>query len=162
MGIAFPGGVDLAEIADADDFDTSANANFLVEIDRNSIAKEGTEIPEPEPVTAELADDRQIRMGVDQDINMRLADLPMTDFDTLEGACNDGTEVYIRLTSTQKTDSGDPVWKVVYNRIILNNVAHGPAKFDRSAYGVVLVDGMTTGGSSKDIYTLTQNGTATS
>lgn len=157
MGFSFPGGVNLVEIADALDFDTSANANFMVTIDRNSIAKEGTEIPNPEPVTAELADDREIRMGLDQPINMRLTDLPMADFDTLEGACNDGTEVYIRLESTQTTSGGDPIWKVVYNKIILSNVAHGPAKFDRSAYGVVIVDGMTTGGSTKDIYTLTQN-----
>ena len=86
MSFSFPGGVGLAEIADADDFDTSANANFAVTIDRNSIAKEGTQVPDPEPVTAELADDRQIRMGLDQDINMRLSDLPTTDFDKLEGA----------------------------------------------------------------------------
>ena len=45
----------------------------------------------------------------------------------------------------------------MYNKVILYNVAHGPAKFDRSAYGVVIVDGMTTGASTKDIYTLTQN-----
>jgi hypothetical protein len=157
MSFSFPGGVGLAEIADADDFDTSANANFAVTIDRNSIAKEGTQVPDPEPVTAELADDRQIRMGLDQDINMRLSDLPTTDFDKLEGACNDGTEVFIRLESTKTTSGGDPIWKVVYNKVILYNVAHGPAKFDRSAYGVVIVDGMTTGASTKDIYTLTQN-----
>lgn len=157
MGISYPGGIKKIEIADAEDFDTATDANFLVTIDRNSLAKEGTEVPDPESVTAELADDRQVRMGVDQSISLRLTELPQADFDTLETATKEGTEVFIKMTSTQTDGSGNPRWEIVYRRVILSNVSHGPAKADRSSYGVVIIDGMTTGGETADIYTLTQN-----
>jgi len=160
MALSFPGGIEKVEIADAPDFDTASNSSFLVTVDRNSIAKEGTEVPDPESVTAELADDREVRMGVNQSVSLRFTELPMADFDTLEAACNEGTEVYVKLVSAQTDSNDNPRWKVVYNRVLLSNVVHGPANVDRSSYGVVVVDGMTTGGDSEDIYTLTQNGGA--
>lgn len=152
----FPGGVEKLEIADADDFDTSANANFLVTMQRNQIA-EGSEIPDPEAVTIALADDRELNNGKDQEINLRFTGMETTDFDSLEQAEQDGVEVYIRVTSLKSTTSGDPKWEVVYKRVILSMVAHGPAKTSRDEYGVVMVDGMTTGGDSSDIYSITKN-----
>ena len=159
MGFAFPGGIEKVAIDDTGAFDTAATTDpstFLIEVERNNIAKEGTDIPDPEAITAALADDRESRMGLNQSLALRLADLPTTDFDTLEGACDDGTEVYVKVTSMAKTSGGTPKWEVVYQRVLLSNVAHGPANVDRSAYGVVIVDGMCTGFSTSDIYTLTQ------
>ena len=159
MGFAFPGGIGEIRIADADDFDTSGSANFLVVIDRNQIAKEGTEFPDPEAIKAELADDREVRMGVNQAMNIRLAELEQSDFDTLENQVDTGTEVFVEVTSAAKT-GGSPIWKIVYQDVILSNILHGPVKADRSAYGTVLLDGMCTGFNSSDIYTLTQNAPA--
>jgi hypothetical protein len=156
-GFAFPGGIETVEIADAEDFDTATNANFAITVDRTSIAAEGFDIPEPEAVTAALADDREVRLGVDQSLSLRFTDLDSADFDSLEAAANGGTEVFVRITSTQKDGNGNPRWQVVYNRVILSHVAHGPANADRSTYGVVIVDGMTTGGTTADIYSITQN-----
>jgi len=152
----FPGGIEKLEIADADDFDTSGNANFAITMDRNKIA-EGSEIPDPEAVTIALADDRELNNGKDQEINLRFTSMATTDFDTLEQAEQDGTEVFIRITSLKSNGSGNPVWEVTYKRVILSFVAHGPAKADRSEYGVVIVNGMTTGGDTSDIYSITKN-----
>lgn len=152
----FPGGVEKLEIADADDFDTAGNSNFAIEMGRNQIA-EGSEIPDPEAVTIALADDRELNNGKDQEINLRFTGMDNTDFDSLEQAEQDGVEVYIRVTSLKTTTAGDPKWEIVYKRVILSMVAHGPAKVSRDEYGVVMVDGMTTGGDSSDIYSITKN-----
>lgn len=156
-GFSFPGGIETVEIADAEDFDTAGNASFLVEVLRNRIAAEGFDIPDPEAVTAALADDREVRLGVDQSLSLRFTDLPTGDFDTLEQATSDGTEVYVRITSMATDGSGNPRWRVTYKRVIFSQVAHGPVNADRSAYGVVIVEGMTTGFSTADIYSITQN-----
>jgi len=152
----FPGGIDKLEIADADDFDESGSANFVITMDRNKIA-EGSEIPDPEAVTIALADDRELNNGKDQELNLRFTAMDTTDFDSLEQAEQNGTELYIRIHSLKTDGSGNPVWKVTYKRVILSFVAHGPAKADRSEYGVVIVDGMTTGGDTSDIYSITKN-----
>jgi len=157
MAFDFPGGIGQVRIADASDFDTAGNATFLVVMDRNQIAKEGTEFPDPEAVTAQLADDREMRMGVNQPVSLRLSELPQGDFDKLEDACDAGTDVWIEVTSAATNSTGDPLWEVVYNEVILSNVLHGPVSADRSSYGVVLLDGMATGFNSDDIYSLTQN-----
>ena len=156
MGFMFPGDIGAVKIADADDFDDSAgNATFVVEISRNQIAKEGTDVPDPEPVTAELADDRPVRMGINQSMALRLAELAIADFDTLEEQVQSGAELEIQVDSAATDSAGDPLFSTVYHKVILNNVAHGPHKPDRSAYGVVIIDGMCTGFSTGDIYSLT-------
>jgi hypothetical protein len=152
----FPGGIEKLEIADADDFDTSGNATFLITMDRNKIA-EGSEIPDPEAVTIALADDRELNNGKDQELNLRFTSMETTDFDSLEQAEQNGTELFIRITSLKTDNNSNPVWEVVYKRVILSFVAHGPAKADRSEYGVVIVNGMTTGGDTEDIYSITKN-----
>jgi len=152
----FPGGIEKLEIADADDFDTSGNATFAITMDRNKIA-EGSEIPDPEAVTIALADDRELNNGKDQELNLRFTSMETTDFDSLEQAEQNGTELFIRITSLKTDNNSNPVWEVVYKRVILSFVAHGPAKADRSEYGVVIVNGMTTGGDTSDIYSITKN-----
>lgn len=159
MGFMFPGGIGRIRIADADDFDDEAgDATFVVDINRNQIAKEGTDVPDPDPVTAELADDRLVRMGLNQAMSIRLAELAIEDFDTLEAEVETGSEVEIEVESAA-TDSGtdDPLFTMVYHKVILNNVAHGAVKVDRSSYGVVIIDGMCTGYSTRDIYSLTHS-----
>jgi hypothetical protein len=152
----FPGGIEKLEIADADDFDTSGNSTFAITMDRNKIA-EGSEIPDPEAVTIALADDRELNNGKDQELNLRFTSMETTDFDSLEQAEQNGTELFIRITSLKTDNNSNPVWEVVYKRVILSFVAHGPAKADRSEYGVVIVNGMTTGGDTEDIYSITKN-----
>lgn len=153
----FPGGIEQIEIADADDFDAGLTSTFVVTMGRNKIASEGIDIPDPEKVTLELADDRQIRNGLDQELSLRFTNIDTTDFDSLEGAVKDGTEVFVKVTSRAKDGSGNPKWEIVYQDVILNNAAHSAAKPGRDEYGVVIVDGMTTGFETSDIYTLTQN-----
>ena len=157
-GFAFPGGIRFVTICDVEVFEEAADtADIFVKIHRNHIASEGFDIPDPEPVTAPLADDREVRLGVDQSLSLRFTDLPSADFDALEAAANAGKPVFVRATSMQGDGNGNPRWQVVYNRVILSHVAHGPANADRSSYGVVIVDGMTTGATTADIYSITQN-----
>jgi len=152
----FPGGIEKMEISDADDFDPSGNATFAITMNRNQIA-EGSKIPDPEAVKIALADDRELNNGKDQDIKLRFTGMDTTDFDSLEQAEGDGVEVFVRITSLKTTTNGNPKWEVVYKRVLLSMVAHGPAKINRDEYGVVIVDGMTTGGDSSDIYSITKN-----
>jgi hypothetical protein len=153
----FPGGIEKIEIADADDFDTSGNANFLVTMQRNQIASEGIDFPDPEKVTLELADDRRVANGIDQELSLRFTNMEMTDFQSLETARNDGTEVWIKVVSTATDGSGNPKWEVVYNACIIDHASHSPANADRESYGVVMVDAMTTGYKESDIMSITQN-----
>ena len=157
MAFSFPGGIGQIRIADADDFDDMGNSSFVVVMPRNSIAKEGTEVPDPEAVTAQLADDREVRMGINQGLSIRLSEMDIADFDTLEGACNAGDDLYIEVESAAKTSTGDPRVLIVYQEVILSNVAHAPVSAERGSYGTVIVDGMATGFSTADIYTLTTN-----
>ena len=152
----FPGGIQKIEIADADDFDTAANSTFVIVADRGVIA-EGTEFPDPESVTAALADDREVNMGKDQPINIRLTSLPTTDFDELESAEQEPTEVYIRVSSLRETDGGSPVVEVTYKKVILSHVNYAAINADRSEYGTVIADGMTTGSSVADIKDVVMN-----
>ena len=160
MGFQFPGGIGQIEIDDVGTFDTNDSttpSGFVITIDRNQIAKEGTEFPDPEAIKAELADDREVRMGVNQAMNIRLAELPIGDFDQLETQVDAGNEVFVKVTSSAKTSAGDPIWEVIYKKVILSHILHGPVMVDRSSYGVVLLDGMCTGFNSDDIYSLTTN-----
>jgi hypothetical protein len=152
----FPGGIKKIEIADAEDFDTSQNSTFLITMDRNKIA-EGSDIPDPEAVTVALADDREFNTGKNQEINLRFSAMATGDFDTLEAAEQDGTEVYIKAVSLKTTSNDNPKWEVVYRKVILSHVNHGPVNASRDEYGVVIVDGMTTGGDMADIMTITKN-----
>jgi hypothetical protein len=159
MAFDFPGGIGEVEIDDVGTFDTGAStdpSSFLITIGRNQIAKEGTEFADPEAVTAQLADDREMRMGVNQPVSLRLSELPMSDFSTLETQCDAGNDLWMKVLSAAKNNSGNPIWEIVYKQVILSNVLHGPVSADRSSYGVVLLDGMATGFNSEDIYSLTQ------
>jgi hypothetical protein len=152
----FPGGIAKIEIADADDFDTSGNATFLVTAGRATIA-EGTEFPDPESVTAALADDRELNQGKNQEIAIRLTSLGTGDFDQLESAEQGPTEVFVRASSMRTTDAGAPVFEVTYKKVILSHVAHGPVNADRESYGTIQIDGMATGASTSDVYSITMN-----
>lgn len=152
----FPGGIEKLEIADASDFDTAGNASFVVTVNRNSIA-EGSEVPDPESVTIALADDREFRNGINQELNLRFSAIATTDFDSLESAAKNGTELWIRVTSLAKDGNGNPKWEVTYNKVILSQAAHGPVNSSRDEYGVVIINGMTTGFETSDIYSITKN-----
>lgn len=154
--LGFPGGIGVIDIADASDFDTAANSTFVVNATRNMIA-DGTDFPNPESVTVALADDREVGTGVDQPITIHFTDLPTTDFDSLEQARVDGTEVWIRVQSVATTSGGNLKWMITYKKVILSHTAHGPVRTGRDEFGVVLIEGMTTGSRSDDIYSLQQD-----
>lgn len=148
-----PGGLSKVAIADAE---TDTNATFTIEVPRKDLA-EGTEIPEPEAITAALLDGREVRMSIDQELTLRFKRLASGDFDDLERiGVLQSTELFVTLTSLAKNDAGDPLWEVTYKGVLLSHVAHGPSA-DKSTYGSVIVDGMATGYVTNDIYSLTQN-----
>lgn len=151
---AFPGGIETVAVQDVEAFDGTGEIDITVQ--RNNIA-EGFDIPDPSAVTAALADDREVRMGVDQSLSLRFTNLPTVDFDKLDRACNEAKELFVKVTSTNTDANGDPAWEVTYKRVILSHVAHSPANADRSAYGVVMADGMCTGSRPTDVYSITQN-----
>ena len=155
-GFTFPGGVGSIEIEDTAAFDGSGSVQ--VSISRNQFAKEGSEFPDPEALTAELGDDREGRLGLDQKLSIRVTNLPTADFDALEGAVEDHTDLWIKILSlATKKGSSTPLYEAVYNKVLLSNVAKGPAKVDRESYGVVIIDGKTTGYRTDEIITVTQN-----
>lgn len=156
----FPGGIGEIQIDDVGTFDESAADNpssFLITMDENVIADEGNDIPAAEAITAALANDKQFRMGLDQELNLRVSQLDMSDFDTLETQVIDGAPVYVKILPKAEYSDGTPKFEVTYKEIILSNVVHDPVQADRDAYGGVVIAGMTTGYKSDDIYDLTIN-----
>ena len=150
----FPGGIEKIEISDNEAFDGTGNVS--IEVGRDVIG-EGTEFPDPEAVTAQLADDREVNMGKDQSMSIRLTSLPTTDFDALEGAEGDATELFVKVSSLQKNDSGNPKAEVTYRRVILSHVNYAAINADRSEYGTVMIDGRATGTTVSDIKNIVLN-----
>jgi len=155
-GFSFPGGVGSIEIEDTAAFDGSGSVQ--VSISRKQFSKEGSEFPDPEALTAELGDDREGRLGLDQELSIRATNMPTADFDALEGAVENHTDLWIKIKSLATKDgSAMPLYEVVYNKVLLSNAAKGPAKVDRESFGVVIIDGKATGFRTDDIMTVTTN-----
>jgi hypothetical protein len=150
----FPGGIEKIEISDNEAFDGSGDVS--IEVSRDVIG-EGTEFPEPEAVTAQLADDREVNMGKDQPFSIRLTSLDTAAFDSLESAEGDTTGLFIKVSSLQKTDAGDPKAEVTYKRAILSHVNYAAINADRSEYGTVMIDGRATGTTVSDIKDVVMN-----
>jgi hypothetical protein len=156
----FPGGIGEIQIDDVGTFDESAADNpssFLVTIGEDVIADEGNDIPAAEAITSALANDKEFRMGLNQELNLRLASLAMSDFDTLEDQVVDGSTVFVKVISKATYSDGTPKFEVVYQEVILSNVVHDVVNASRDSYGGVVISGMTTGYRSDDIYSLTIN-----
>jgi hypothetical protein len=153
----FPGGIGEVQIDDVGDFDTAAGSNFLITMGENVIADEGNDIPAAEAVTAALANDKEFRMGLNQELNLRVSSLPIGDFDTLEDQVVDGATVFVKVIPKATYSDGTPKFEVVYKEVILNNVVHDPVQVSRDAYGGIVISGMATGYRSDDIYNLTIN-----
>jgi hypothetical protein len=168
---SFPGGIGQIEIANNEDFRTGTELlseataayvledvslidnDFALSVGRSSIA-EGTEVPAPERVTAALADDREVAMGKDQPISIRLTQLPRGDFNRLDTAGERGRNMWVRVSSMRTDASGNPLYEVTYGQVILSHVAHGPARADRESYGLVVVDGIASAASADSLYDL--------
>lgn len=153
----FPGGIGQVQIDDTGDFDTAAGSSFLVTMGENVIADEGNDIPAAESVTAALGNDKELRMGLNQELNLRVSRLPMGDFDTLEDQVVDGANVFVKVIPIATYSDGTPKFEVAYKDVILNNVVHDPVQAARDAYGGVVISGMATGYRADDIYNLTIN-----
>jgi len=153
----FPGGIGKIQIDDTGDFDTAAGSSFVISMSEDVIADEGNEIPAAEAVTAALANDKEFRMGLNQELSLRVSSLPMGDFDTLEDQTVDGATVYVKVIPSATYSDGTPKFEVTYKEIILNNAVHDPVQASRDAYGGIVISGMTTGHRSDDIYSLTIN-----
>jgi len=153
----FPGGIGQIHIDDTGDFDTAAGSSFVVSMSEDVIADEGNDIPAAEAVKAALANDKEFRMGLTQNLKLRVSSLPMGDFDTLEDQTVDGANVFVKVIPIATYSDGTPKFEVVYKDIILNNAVHDPVQVSRDAYGGVVISGMTTGYRSDDIYNLTIN-----
>ena len=149
--VQIPGGIAAMRIADAEDFDAATgNASFVIELTRNQIAKEGFDVPDPEKLTFELADDRMLGMGIDQELSMRFTSMDVTDFEKLEQARIDGTEVFLQFDSLTTNTDGTLKWQYTYKRCILNHVARGGPQVERDTVSLVLVDGKMTGSRQAD------------
>lgn len=156
----FPGGIGKIRISDAASFDTQDvddPADQVIEIDEDSIADEGTEFPDPEAVTAALANDKEGRMGVDQTVNIRLTAIDMADYDWLELRADRWLTVFIEVTSMKTYSDDTPYFVVVYKKVLLRQVAHAPVKKSREEYGGTIIMGTTTGSTTKDLYEITSN-----
>lgn len=156
----FPGGIGEILIDDVGTFDTAATTDpstFLVTIGEDVIADEGNDIPAAEAVTAALANDKEFRMGLNQELSLRVSSLDMADFDTLETQVIDGATVFIKVIPRATYSDDTPKFEVVYQDVILSNVVHDPVQAGRDAYGGVVLSGMATGHDSSDIYNLTIN-----
>ncbi len=158
MPFQFPGGVEAIDFDDTGSFDVAAvdaPSTFVITANRNSIAGEGNTWPEPAKVVAALHDGREIKLGIDIPFTLRFTDVPTPDVDTLEEQANTGAEVFVRFTSMAlAADGATPSWQATYKRVILSNVVHSPVAA-RGSYGTVVVEGMTTGFSSAETYTIT-------
>jgi len=156
-GFQFPGGIESIEIDDTGDFDTGMTSSFVVTIGRGSIDKDGTEFPDPEALTAELGDDREGRLGLDQEMDIAAKDMEMSDFETLEAEALKHTDLHVKVLSQATTDSGDPLWKVVYTPVILSDAKISPANVDRESKGAFMFSGKVTGYRYADLGNLTVN-----
>jgi hypothetical protein len=155
-GFDFPGGVGGIDIEDVAAMDGSGS--IAVSFSRKQFVKEGSEFPDPEALTAELGDDREGRLGLDQPLSIRVKHITTSNFDTLEDACEDHTDLWIKVKSFATVDgSSTPLFTVTYKEVILSNATHGPAKVDRDAYGVSILDGKCTGYRTSDIMEVTRN-----
>lgn len=156
----FPGGVGQIEIDDTGSFDDAAAedpSTFVVTIGEDQIAAEGNEFPDPEAITSALANDKEFRMGLDQNVSIRASSMKMTDFDQLEDQVVDGAALFIRVTSAATYSDGSPKFQVVYKGVILSNATPSPVQISRDAYGGIVLAGKTTGYRSSDIMEVTKN-----
>lgn len=162
-GFDFPGGIDEIAVDDTGSFDTGATTDpstFLVTIDSKHIHKDATEFPDPEALTAELADDREGRLGLNQDVSFAALSMDMADFQTLEDEALNHTDLYIRVKSHATTPQGDPLLKVVYAPVVLSNAVPSPVNVSRDAKGGFLFEGRVTGYRWADLASITRNGTS--
>lgn len=155
-GFDFPGGVGHINIQDTAALDGSGSIN--IDITNKQFSKEGSEFPDPEAITSELGDDREGRLGLNQDLSIRVLSIPTGDFDTLEQAAEDFTDLWIEVESFNTVKGSDtPKVVAVYKEVLLSNATHGPIKVDRDAYGVSIFDGRCTGYRTSDIMEVTTN-----
>lgn len=160
MAFEFPGGIESIEIDDTGSFDIGATtdpSSFVVTIGKKAIAKEGTEFPDPEALTTELADDREGRTGLDQNLSIGAHTMDMTDFSTLETEALAHTDLFIRVTSQATNGSGNPLYVVIYSPVLLSDAKISPANVDREEKGAYQFAGMATGYRWEDIASMTQN-----
>ena len=156
-GFQFPGGIESIDIDDAGDFDTGLGSSFVVTIGRASINKDGTEFPDPEVLTAELADDREGRLGLDQSFDIAAKDMQMSDFETLEDEALKHTDLHVRVISQATGGSGNPLWKVIYHPVILSDAKISPVNVERESKGAFMFSGMVTGYRFADLGSVTLN-----
>ena len=155
-GWKFPGGIGDIRIQDVAAMDGTGSIDIT--IPQKNVVPEGTEFPDPEALTSELADDREGRLGLNQDVALRVKRIPTGEFDTLEQAAEDHTDLWIAVDSfAQKEGSDTPLYTVTYNEVMLSNAVHGPVNVDRESYGVSIFDGRCTGYRTSDIMDVTMN-----
>ena len=156
-GFQFPGGIETIEIDDAGDFDSGLGSSFVVTIGRASIDKDGTEFPDPEALTAELGDDREGRLGLDQNLSIAAKQMAMGDFQTLESEALAHTDLFVKVVSQATDGGGNPLWKVVYSPVILSDAKMSPVNVDRESKGAFMFDGKATGYRFADLGSVTLN-----
>ena len=156
-GFQFPGGIASIEIDDTGDFDTGMTSSFVVTIPGPDIIKDATEFPDPEALTAELADDREGRLGLDQNMDFAAKQMDMGDFSTLETQALTHAELHVRVISQATNPNDDPLWTVVYNPVILGDAKISPVNVDRESYGGFMFSGMVTGYRFAELGNVTTN-----
>jgi len=159
-GFDFPGGIGQIDIDDTGSFDTGASTDpstFVVTFGKKAIHQEMTEFPDPEALTGELGDDREGRLGLDQNMTIGAAYMDFTDFETLEDEALKHTDLFVRVQSFATKSGGGPLYEVVYSPVVLSNAVPSPVNTDRSSYGGYMFDGKATGYRYADLASITQN-----
>ena len=161
-GFQFPGGIESIDVDDTGSFDTEATtdpSSFVVSFGKADIVPDGTEFPDPEALTGALADGREGRLGLDQNMSMAVKRMDMTDFGTLEINALQHTDLYVPVTSQATTQGGSPLYKVVYGPVIFSDAKMSPVNVDRESARAFHFAGIVTGYRFADLATVTLNGT---
>lgn len=155
MAFDFPGGIGSINIQDVAAMDGTGTIDLTFE--KKQIVKEGSEFPDPEALTVELADDREGRLGLDQELSIRLKKISTANFDSLEGAVGE-TDLWIKVSSfATVSGASTPKVETTYKEVLLSNATKGPVKVDRDTVGVVILDGKCTGHRTSDIMDVVHN-----